>query len=153
MTVSSESSQHKYALKALILAGMKKSSREDAKEMRMLSPVNNEMTLVCNGEHTFTCSSTLYTVSKLLERVVQQKKGVMSRGKGSFMDVETKEGGRDVTSYGHPPSLLPTTTTDITTSNSYRVKNILNKRHLRGPSLPTMEKAALGARSRYSPMN
>ncbi len=58
----------------------------------MLLPVNNEMTLVCNGERTFTCSSTLYTVSKPLERVVQQKKRVMSRGKGSFMDIEMKEG-------------------------------------------------------------
>ncbi len=70
-----------------------------------------------------------HTASKLLERAVQQKRGLMSRGQGSFMDVETKE-GRDVISYGHPPSLLPTMTMDITTSNVYCVKNILNKHYL-----------------------
>ncbi len=47
---------------------------------------------------------------------------------------------------------LPSMTTEITASNYYHIDNVLNKRCLRRPPLPTVEKAALGARTRYIPM-
>ncbi len=73
----------------------------------------------------------------------------MSRGMGLFMDVGTKEGrDRDAAVsllFFFPPrrrgSSLPAR---LTTSR------VLNKRHLRDPSPPPpMEKAVLGARTRY----
>ncbi|KAK0435564.1 hypothetical protein EV421DRAFT_1740215 [Armillaria borealis] len=86
-------------------------------------------------------------------RAVEQKKIVMPRGIRLFMDIGTKD-GRDRDAYGSRlPAFLPsTTTTEIIASNSYHAENDLNKHYLRRPLLPPMEKAALGARTRYSPI-
>ncbi len=82
-----------------------------------------------------------------------KKKGVMSRGMGLIMDVGTKE-DCDRDAVVSLLFLLSTTTTGLKPPCPYyHVKNVLNKRHLRGlpPPLP-MEKAVLGARTRYLPM-